>query len=49
MHSCAELMACCAAIADANKKSACDQTYTAVMSSEASCNAIYPSYAASCP
>ena len=49
MHTCAELMACCAKIADPNTKSACDQTYTAVMSSDANCNAVYPSYAASCP
>jgi hypothetical protein len=49
MHTCAELMACCAKIADASTKSACDQTYTAVMSMESSCNAVYPSYAASCP
>ena len=49
MHTCAELMACCAKIADASIKSACDQTYTAVMASESNCNAVYASYAASCP
>jgi hypothetical protein len=48
-HTCAELMACCAAIADASMKSSCDQTYMAVMSSEPGCNAVYPQYAASCP
>ena len=48
-HSCAELMACCAKITDASVKSSCEQTYTAVMSSESSCNAVYPSYAGSCP
>ena len=47
--SCADLQACCAKIADASTKSQCDQTYAAVKSSEDSCNAVYPSFAASCP
>lgn len=47
--SCADLKACCDAIVDPAKKTECNQTYSAVKASEASCNAIYTTYAAQCP
>lgn len=47
--TCADLLACCAKIANASLKSSCTSTYTALNGNNASCSAAYPSYASSCP
>jgi hypothetical protein len=48
-HSCADLKACCDKIADPDKQTECNQTYSAVKASEPSCSAIYSTYAPQCP
>lgn len=48
-HSCTDLAACCAKIADASQKASCTKAYEGNKSSDAECDFIYPAYAPSCP